>query len=446
MPSAYPRAEPGQRKSPFASLANTQFRWLYISNTAFFFAMMGQFVVRSYLAYDMTDSALALGMVNFAVAVPMLIISPFGGVIADRVERRNLIIIGQLVLVANEVIVLTLLVTGLLAFWHLMVVTFFIGCVFPFIMPARQAIVVNIIGRQGLTNAMALQMGGMNAARVVAPATSGFLIYLVDLKWTYFVAIVLYGIALGSMLQVKRMHATFDPNRKSMIHDILYGVRYVKNDPPVRALLLLGIVPTLLAMPFQSLLAVFAKDVWGMGEGLGLGLLNAGAGLGGVMGSFYVAMYGDTPRKRRLMMGSLIAFGVTLFAFASSPWFLLGLAFVLIADIFVNIFQTVNSTLIQMLIPDEVRGRVMSLMMMTFGLTPLGTVPIAAVAEAYGAPVAVGGACVVMIGLVVLFFALSRSLRDIDTIAHAAEAGEDGEPAAATTAIAAAAGAAAGAS
>jgi MFS family permease len=429
MPSWSSPGNGASRTSPFASLANTQFRWLYISNTAFFFAMMGQFVVRSYLAYDMTGSAFALGLVNFAVAVPMLLISPFGGVIADRVERRNLIIAGQLVLVANEGIVLALLVTGALAFWHLLVVTFIIGCVFPFIMPARQAIVVNIVGRHGLTNAIALQMGGMNASRVVAPAMAGFLIWLLNINWTYFVAIALYAVALGSMLRVNRMHATRDANRKSMLSDIAYGVRYVRNDPPVRSLLLLGIVPTLLAMPFQSLLAVFAEDVWDVGS-LGLGLLNAAAGLGGVAGSFYVATFGETPRKRRLMMVSLVAFGATLFAFASSPFFLLGMLFVLIADVFVSIFQTINNTLIQILIPDEVRGRVMSLMMMTFGLTPLGTVPIAALAQAFGAPFAVGAACVTMTAIGVLFFFVSRSLREIDETSRIALEQDEQETAA----------------
>lgn len=427
----------GGRSSPFASLRNQQFRWLYISNTAFFFAMMGQFVVRSYLAYDMTGSALALGLVNFAVAIPMLVISPFGGVIADRLERRNLIIAGQLVLVSNEGVVLALLVTGALEFWHLLVVTFIIGSVFPFIMPARQAIVVNIVGKHGLTNAIALQMGGMNASRVIAPAMAGFLIWLLNINWTYFVAIALYGVALGSMLRVNRMHAAPDVHRKSMLSDIAYGVRYVRDDPPVRSLLLLGIVPTLLAMPFQSLLAVFAEDVWDVGS-LGLGLLNAAAGLGGVAGSFYVAVFGETPRKRRLMMFSLVAFGTTLFAFASSPYFLLGLLFVLIADVFVSIFQTINNTMIQLLIPDEVRGRVMSLMMMTFGLTPLGTVPIAAIAQRFGAPVAVGSACVTMTAIGLLFFALSRSLREIDETSRVALERDVEEEAAAMTPIAAA--------
>jgi MFS family permease len=409
------------QRSAFAALRNSQFRWLYGSNIAFFFAMNGQFVVRSYLAFDMTDSPAALGIINLAVAIPLLVISPFGGVVADRVERRKLIMAGQAVLILNEAVVLSLLAAGLLAFWHLLAVVFVMGCVFPFIMPARQAVVVNIIGRQGLTNAMALQMGGMNAARVVAPALAGFLIYLVDIKATYAFAIAVYFVALAAMARVHRCPPALRTVRKTMYADIWEGMRYTWTDRPVRVLMVLGIVPILLAMPFQALLVVFAEDVWDMGS-RGLGLLQAAAGLGGMAGAFYVAWFGETPRKLRLMIVSLAGFCLSLLTFSISPWFVLGLVFVFVADVFASVFQTVNNTIIQLLIPDEVRGRVMSLMMMTFGLTPLGTVPVSAVAEAFGAPAAVATASIVTMGICLLFMVFSGSLRHIDATSKQAMA------------------------
>jgi MFS transporter, DHA1 family, staphyloferrin A biosynthesis exporter len=414
------------KPSPFRSLRNRQFRWLYISNAAFFFAMMGQMVVRSYLAYDITgNSPLALGIVNLAVAVPMLLISPFGGVLADRVERRKLIMGGQAALIVSEVVILVLLFTDSLAFWHLLAMTVVMGSVFPFIMPARQAIVADIVGRRGIQNAMALQMGAMNAGRVVAPALSGFIIYLAGTEAAYTFAVGLYGCALLSMTQVtpssppKRLTAT------TVLGDIAYGMKYVARDAPVRVLMLLSVVTMLLAMPFQSLLPVFSEDVWDVGP-RGLGILHAAAGAGGLIGSVIVTIWGETPNKLRLMMTSLMAFGGTLLLFAISPWFVLGVAFVLIADIFASMFQTMNGSTIQVLIPNEVRGRVMSLMMMSFGLTPLGTLPIAAVAEGYGAPVAVGGACVVMMVIGLLFFAFSKSFRNLDAIAAEALERDDG--------------------
>ena len=403
----------------FASLHHQQFRWLYVSNILFFFAMNGQFLVRSILAYELTGSKLALGAINLMVAIPMLVVSPFGGVIADRVERRNLIMLGQGLLLFNEFIILVLLLTGNLEFWHMLVVVFFMGCLFPFIMPARQAIVANIVGKQGLGNAMALQMGGMNAARVVGPVVAGGVVALTDVKWVYVMAVVLYGLALLSMLRVSKSPPAPGAGKKPVLRELVAGVRYVAGDAPVRALMLLSIIPMMLAMPFQSLLVVFAEDIWKVGDG-GLGVLQAFAGIGGIMGSFYVAWAGQSPRKLRLMMASLLAFAGTLFLFALSPWFLLALPLVLIADIFASVFSTTNGTIIQLLIPDEVRGRVMSLMMMTFGLTPLGTLPVSAVAEAFGVRAAVASASVATAILALIIFFASKALRGIDATSHAA--------------------------
>ena len=391
---------------------------------AFFFAMMGQFLVRSYLAFDITDSAFALGIVNVAVALPMFIVAPLGGVVADRVERRNLIILGQLIITATEGAILALLLFDALEFWHLAVTATLLGFVFPFMMPARQAIVANIVGRRGLGNAMALQMGGMNSSRVVAPVSAGLLIAIVGPSSTYFVALVLYGIAFFAMTRVSRHHPERPENSPSIGSDMMGGFRYVQNNHPVRALLLLSIVPAMLAMPFQTLLVVFAEDVWHVGE-VGFGVLQAAAGVGGVIGSAFVAWSGDRDDRLRRMMASLLLFGGTLFLFTLSPWFLLALPLVLIADAFVSVFMTLNNTAIQILIPDEVRGRVNSFMMMVFGITPLGTVPMAIVADVWGAPIAVGLSAVIMTAASVIFYLLSQSLRDIDQSARDAIRADD---------------------
>lgn len=414
----YPADAPGPR-GPFASLRHQQFRWLFASNTAFFFAMNGQFVVRSVLAYRLTGSEFALGLINLVVAIPILVVSPFGGVVADRFERRRLIMGGQAVLVTAELMVLVLLLLGKLAFGHLLAVVFVMGCTFPFIMPARQAIVANIVGRHGLANAMALQMGAINAARVVGPVVAGLIIALAGVRWVYVVAVALYTVAFFSMAHVAKSPAAAGARTRPVLGELVGGLRYVAGDPPVRALLVLSVIPILLAMPFQALLVVFADDVWHVGAG-GLGVLQAAAGFGGIVGSFWVAFVGETPRKLRLMMSALLAFSGSLFLFSLSPWFLLALPLVFAADVFASAFTTTNNALIQLLIPDEVRGRVMSIMMMTFGLTPLGTVPVSALAEAFGAPAAVAIASLVTVALALVVFAASRALRAIDATAAAA--------------------------
>jgi MFS family permease len=402
-------------KAATASLRYTQFRWIFASNMAFFFAMNGQFVVRSVLAFRLTESPFALGAVNLAFALPMLVVSPFGGVVADRIERRKLILIGQGALLASEFVVLGLLISGHLAFWHLMAVVFLMGNIFPFIMPARQAIVANLVGREGLPNAMALQMSGMNANRIIAPVLAGFLIYLLGINAAYAVSVALFGVAFLAITRIRRAPPIAPDVKKSVFTDLLDGVKYVKNDRPVAALILLSIVPIALAMPFQTLLVVFADDVWNVGE-RGLGIMQAAAGIGGVVGSVYVAWHGRFRLYQKVLLSSILGFAGTLFLFAMSPWFLLALPLLLIADVFVAVFTTVNSTVVQLIIPDQVRGRVMSLMMMTFGLTPLGTVPVSAAAELWGAPAAVGGAALLTCVIAGLFFVFSPALRSIDRV------------------------------
>ncbi len=408
----------GGWRAAFSSLSHQQFRWLYGSNIAFFFAMNGQFVVRSILAHDLTGNATSLGLVNLMVALPMLIISPFGGVVADRFERRRLIMLGQATLLVNELVILTLLVTGVLEFWHLLVVVFILGCTFPFVMPARQAIVANIVGREGLPNAMALQMGGMNAARVAAPVTAGFIVAFVGLRWMYLIATVLYLLALFAMTRVHRSPPPPRDEEVSPLGELAVGFRYVAKNPPVRALMLLSIVPIMFAMPFQTLLVVFAEDVWKVGED-GFGVLQAFAGIGGILGSVFVAWHGGERHQLRLMVASLFAFAGTLFLFAISPWFLLALPLVLLTDICASIFNTVNSTSVNMIIPDAVRGRVMSLMMMSFGLTPLGTMPVSAAADHWGAPAAVAGSAAAMVIVSAFMLLAFRSLREVERAAHA---------------------------
>ncbi len=404
-----------------SSLRYEQFRWLYISNLCFMFAMMAQFLVRSVLAYDLTDdNAFALGIVNFVVAIPMLLISPLGGAVADRIDRRKLILFVQIAVIIDEALVYFLLVTDQLTFPFLLVLTGILGALFPFMMPARQAIIANVVGRQGLGNAMALQMGGMNFTRITGPVAAGILISIIGIPNTWAIALILYVIGLASMFRIRPSYPDDVEERRTVFGDMADGFRYVWQHPPVRVLLFLGLVPTLLAMPFQTLLVVFALDVWDSGE-TGLGILNAAAGIGGLLGSVYVAWVGESHRRLRLMMASILAFGATLIFFSISPWFLLALPLILLADIFVTIFMVLNNTAIQVLIPDFVRGRVMSLLMMSFGLTPLATLPISWLAEEFGAPIVVALASGLMLVFAVLFLGLSPALRRIDTSTREAE-------------------------
>ena len=381
--------------------------------------MMGQFLVRSILAYDLTGSPFALGLLSFAVAIPMLFIAPIGGALADRLDRRKLIMLAQILIVLDEVATLILIATGSINLWNLLILSAILGALFPLMMPARQAIIVNVVGKRGLPNAMAMQMGGMNLTRVLGPIIASILVAFVGYSSTFSVALVLYLLAIGCMFKVHPSYPDEDIRKRSIFGDIIDGFKYLKENRPVFTLLVLGLVPTLLIMPFQALLVVFAEEVWVVGE-IGFGVLQAAAGVGGIAGAFYVAWISTSNKRYRRMLFSLILLAATLVAFAYSPWFLLALPLVFAAEIGVTVFMTLNNTAIQLLIPDAIRGRVMALLMMSFGLTPLGTLPMALLAEKYGAPIAVASAAGLMLLLTALFFGFSQNLRKIDSLSEQA--------------------------
>ena len=420
-PQRTPSSMPSGPSAALASLHIPQFRWVFTSNMMFFLAMGGQSIVRPWLALQLTDRPLALGIVSAAVAIPMLLLAPFGGVLADRVERRKLIIIAQISVIVPECVILALLHFDRLEFWHMVVSATLMGCSFPLIMPARQAIVVNIVGKKGLGGAIAINMAGINVTRVVGPAAAGFLIPLLGVEGAYATNVSLFSIACLCMTGVVRVNAPQTVREHSILSNLAEGFRYLFSNRIVLILLLYGLVPMFLAMPFQTLLAVFARDVWQEGA-TGLGILNAAAGVGGVAGSVYVAWRSNSDERLRAQMVSVVCFGLLLAAFAFCPWFVPALALILFANIFASVFGTLNNTAIQLLIPDELRGRVSAFLMMSFSLPLLGTLPLSRAAESVGAPMAVGAASLLAVVAALLFYVCSAELRNLDARVREASA------------------------
>ena len=397
----------------FSSFSEHQFRWLFASNSTFFLALGGQQVLRAWLTFQITGNARSLGMISAMVAIPMLLIAPIGGVIADRVDRRTLVATGQGVTVVTESIILWLLVSGNLQYWHLLVSAAALGATFPFIMPARQAIIANSVGRQRLTNAMALNMAAINTTRVVGPAMAGFLIGTTGAGFAYGLNVVFFFAALICMAGVGPAPPPTSALQASPTRNLGAGLEYVRRDSLVFVLLFFGLVPMFLVMPFQNLLVVFAEDVWRVGA-LGLGFLSAASGIGGLVGAILVAWRSKAPGRLRTMMLSVFAFGLFLVLFAVSPWYLVALPMVFIASAFANLYSTLNNTAIQVLIPDDVRGRVSSFLMMSFSLPLLGTLPVSALADAIGAPTAIAAASALAVLIAIAFYFFSPPLRTMD--------------------------------
>lgn len=371
-------------------------------------------LTRTILAWDLTGEATSLAYINLVVAIPMIFASLVGGAITDRVERRQLVIIGQCLIAANEIFILILLLLDQLQFWHMLCTAFVAGCAFPFIMPARMAITATVVGPKRLQSATALSGAVMNLSRVVGPAMMGLIIAQFSATAAYAVSVCLYGAAIFCMFGVNRSHSAHNGEpRKPLLADIRYGFSYVRHNRPILICLLFGLIPMFLAMPFQSILVMLAEQAWEVGES-GVGMLMAVGGVGGVIGAIWILRRGDKSQRLHLMLGSTAAFGVFLAIFVLTSNFYLAFIPLLLANMCMSASQTVNNTAIQILVDDSVRGRMSSFMMLSFALTPIGVFPMAIMADQIGAASAIFGACLILLVFVVVFYLLSATLRNLD--------------------------------
>lgn len=389
-----------------------EFRWLYAGNVAFFLAMGSQGVVRQALAYDLTGSNAKLGLLATLSALPMALLSPLGGGLADRADRRKVMMAGQSVVLAAELAVFALLVTGRLRFVHLLLLSCAMGGVFPFVMPSRQAIVANLVGRERLAHAMALTITGINTARVVGPWVGSRISEYFGRTAAYAVGTALYAVAIACTFRISASRADRAAVATSMWHSVAEGARFLGGSPLVVTLIAFGLVPLLLAMPVQSFFVAFSQH-WGHGD-TGLGTLSAAVGIGGILGSLLVVWIGDAHGRTRRQLTAVTAFALALAAFAAAPGFWSATALLLLAMACTSIFQTLNNTAIHLLIPDRVRGRVSSFLLMSMSLPMLGGYPLGVAADAFGLKLTFVAASLLSMAIAWAFVALSPRLRDLD--------------------------------
>jgi MFS family permease len=416
---------PSVWQQTFSSLhGNRDFTFLFAGNVGFFFGMQMMMILSGWLVIEEWDNPAYLGYLMATVAIPMLVLSPVGGVVSDRVDKRKLLLATQCLLVLTGSSVTILILTERIEFWHLAAITPLSGVAYSFNMPGRQALVAILVPRDRLMNAISLSTAAMNASRIIAPPLAGLLVAPIGIGGAYIVAVTCY--ALSAVATVFLPPARPRRAREfTFLEDFTGGFHYMRSSPLLLGLLLFATVPMIFAMPYQTLLPVFADEVWKVGS-VGFGVIQASSGVGGLVGAIVVANLDAYPRKGTLMVAAALGFGVVLFMFALSPWFLGALALMAVLGFVSMTFMTVNNTAIQMVIPDEVRGRVMSVMMMTFGLMPLGAVPAGIAAQSVGAPPVVAVGAVLFVASTLAIFGAVPSLRSLD---RGMEEGRDRETA-----------------
>ena len=397
-------------RQTFSSLHNRDYLFLWLGMMAMMGGMQMQMLARGYLVYDITGSASLLGFVSAGMAIPMLFLAPFGGVIADRVERKRLIQGGQFIVAIFALIIGAAIFTDRIEWYHLLIVSILQGTVWTFMMPARQAIIPQIVGPERIGNAMALNAAGMSAMTLIAPAIAGGLYALAGPANVYFIISGLSILSVAVTTLVPKPERSAAPSQKrNMFADIGAGLVYIKGNSMVLVLLVMGLATTLLASPFRMLLPVFVVDIYHRGPD-SMGLLVAIMGGGSLVGSLAIAALGDWRRGMLLIVGSFIS-GAALLLIAAFPLYYAGAAIMVLVGLGDAGRRTINMGLIMEVVEDQYRGRVMSVFMMNFGLMPLGVLPAGMIADLLGGQMAIGLLGVLLIVVTLAVLLTQRGLR-----------------------------------
>ncbi len=360
-----------------------------------------QWIAQSWLVYRLTDSAAWLGFVGFAGQIPVLLLAPVGGAVADRHNRHRILVMTQAASMLLAFFLAALSLTQRVQVWEVFMIASLLGVVNAFDIPTRQAFLMDMVGREDLLNAIALNSSMFNGARIVGPAVGGLLVAGIGEGWCFFANAVSYLAVITGLLLMKIDFPTRVPQTDSALHSIIDGFRYVGRTGPIRALLILLGLISLLGMPYVVLMPIFAARIL-HGGARGLGLLMGASGVGALISALLLAARREVRGLGRWVSFSATGFGVSLILFSLSRWFWLSAALLLPVGFCLMAEMAASNTLIQSMVPDKLRGRVMSVYSMMFmGMAPFGALLAGAMAHHLGAPitVALGGVVGVMAGL-----------------------------------------------
>ncbi len=404
---------------PFESFKLPVYRKFYVSLLGQMTALNMQSMARYLLIYRLTGSAAILGAISFALAAPMLLFSLYGGVIADRFEKKKIIIIGNAVSVVVSIIIGMTLSLGYLSaerpgsWWILVVASVVQGTILALAQPARQSILPEIVGTEKLMNATALNTMGMNIMRLFGPALAGFLVDRVGFEAIYYLMAGLYFWAAIFMWLVpapKSLTGTTAIGKP--LSEIKEGLGYLKTEPVLLFIVIFAMLRMVFVLPYQNLLPIFTDDILQVGA-TGLGILMSITGFGAIFGSLLVA---SLPNRGRgfILIGSAVILGALLMVFSFNTIWYLAIAVVALIGFGQAVGTSLNNALIQYYVDDRYRGRVMSLLQMQFGMMAFGTFAAGLLTEVIGIQWALGSFGLIVVTIAILSYIFAPRVRKLD--------------------------------
>ncbi len=359
-----------------------------------------QSVAQSWLVYRLTGSTALLGAVGFCNQIPVFFLATVGGTVADRLPRRSILITTQALAMLLALVLAALTLSARVELLHVLVLSTLLGVVNAFDLPTRQAFVSEMVSRDDLMNAIALNSSMVNGARIVGPAVAGLVVAAIGEGWCFLANGLSFVAVIAGLLAMRELSSPPRRKPRSPLKEISEGVGFVLGHAPVRALLLLLGIASLLGMPYGVLMPVYADRILGGGART-LGILMGSNGVGALIGALLLARRRELRGLGRWVMFGSIGFGLALIAFAWSRNFYVSCALLALAGLAMMTQMAGSNTLVQAMIPDALRGRVMALYSMMFiGMTPFGALLAGAIAEPLGVPltITIGGCACMLAG------------------------------------------------
>lgn len=398
----------------FRALAHRDYRLFVAGQLVSLVGTWMQTVAQGWLVYRLSGSPSLLGIVSFAGLAPSFLLSSLGGVVADRLDPRRLALLTQTALLVQATVLGVLTVTGQVRPWHVIVLSVVMGLVNAFDLPARQVLVARVIPKPDLPNAIALNASIFHGSRILGPSLAGLLVAAVGEGWCFLANAVSYLSALAALALMRLQPPEGRPAPRPVLEHLAEGLRYVHGTRSMRRRFGILAAVCLLGMPYTVLMPVVARDVLNAGP-RGLGWLMGAGGVGATLAALFLATQKDTARLGRFMLGATALLGVALAAFGASRSFPLSVALIIPVGFCMVAHMTSNNTLVQVEVPDALRGRVMALHATVFmGAVPVGGLVAGLAAERLGAPwtlALLGLGCLLAAGIYALGSATASTTR-----------------------------------
>lgn len=369
-----------------------------------------QIVAEGWLVLELTNSAFYVGLVAAVSTIPTLIFSLIGGVIADRFSKRKLLILTQISSMILAFILGGLAISGIITIWQILVIAFLLGCVNAIDAPARQAFAVDLVRREDLPSAIALNSAMFNSARVIGPGIAGFLIATIGTGGAFIANGASY-IAVIIALIVMKTAPLPEADHSHPIKAIKEGLSYSWNHPIIRNMIAFTGIIAVFGWAYSTMLPVIAKNTFHM-EATGLGYLYASSGIGAIVGTILISAFSKKISSRIFIFGGITFFVLNIFLFSLTTYFPLALIFMFLSGIgMLSTFSTINSSL-QGIIEDKYRGRVMSIYSLVFmGLMPIGSIEIGSISQHFGTSTGIQSGALIVLAATVIIFSFRKKIR-----------------------------------